>query len=273
MALPNGIVRVLTSVVAIPIIVIATLLGDFYFLTFVLLIGLISYHEFHTMIQIKGSNTNLVIGLIAVAIIITNSYTSLIDLEWILISIPFVLLVIELFRNSGSAIYNVGTTLLGIFYIGLFAGTIELIREFYSGNYLLYNQGGYIIISMLASIWICDSAAYYIGSAFGKHKLFPRVSPNKSWEGSIAGFVFAVIGMAATKVIILDFFNWQHVIIIGVIVGTIGQIGDLVESLIKRDAGVKDSSSIVPGHGGIFDRFDSLFFSAPAVYVYMYYFV
>ncbi|MFB3056342.1 MAG: phosphatidate cytidylyltransferase, partial [Ignavibacteriaceae bacterium] len=128
-----------------------------------------------------------------------------------------------------------------------------------------------LIISIFASIWICDSAAFFGGTSLGKHKLFPRVSPNKSWEGAIFGLLFAVIAMVISKVIIIDFLSWLDVIIIGIIVGIIGQIGDLIESLFKRDAGVKDSSALIPGHGGIFDRFDSLLYSAPAVFLYIKY--
>ena len=134
-----------------------------------------------------------------------------------------------------------------------------------------YTQGGLLIISIFASIWICDSAAFFGGTALGKHKLFPRVSPNKSWEGAIFGLLFAVIAMVISKAIILDFLSWFDVITIGSIVGIIGQIGDLIESLFKRDAGVKDSSGLIPGHGGIFDRFDSLLYAAPAVLLYIKY--
>ena len=125
-----------------------------------------------------------------------------------------------------------------------------------------------MIISIFVSIWICDSAAYFIGSAYGLHKLMPRVSPKKSWEGAIAGFVFAVIGMIAARELVLEFLELRDAIAIGLIVGAFGQIGDLVESLLKRDNHVKDSSSIIPGHGGILDRFDSLLFTAPIVYLY-----
>ncbi|MCB0751334.1 MAG: phosphatidate cytidylyltransferase, partial [Ignavibacteriae bacterium] len=164
-------------------------------------------------------------------------------------------------------------TFLGILYIGLFSSTILMIREFFADSEMLYPEGGYLIISIMVSIWVCDSAAFFLGSAFGKHKLFPRVSPNKSWEGAIAGFIFAIITMIAAKATVLDILTLTDVIIIGTIVGVIGQIGDLVESLIKRDAGVKDSSALIPGHGGIFDRFDSLFLTAPAVYCYLHFFI
>jgi phosphatidate cytidylyltransferase len=100
----------------------------------------------------------------------------------------------------------------------------------------------------------------------------PRVSPNKSWEGAVAGFVFAVSGMIAARELVLDFLTMRDAVAIGFIVGLFGQIGDLIESLLKRDTHVKDSSSIIPGHGGILDRFDSLLFTAPIVYLYLTFF-
>ena len=138
---------------------------------------------------------------------------------------------------------------------------------------MLYTEAGYLIISIFASIWVCDSAAYFIGSALGKHKLFPRVSPKKSWEGAIAGFIFAVVTLIAARELLLDILSLTDAVIIGILIGIFGQLGDLVESLLKRDAGVKDSSSIIPGHGGIFDRFDSILFTVPIVYLYFYFFI
>jgi phosphatidate cytidylyltransferase len=159
--------------------------------------------------------------------------------------------------------------LLAILYAGLFSASIIGIREFYSDVPLSYTNGGFIIISIFITLWMTDSAAYFIGSAIGKHKLFPRVSPNKSWEGAIAGFVFAIITLVVLKSILLNFLDWTDVIAFGIIIGIFGQVGDLIESLIKRDANVKDSSNIIPGHGGIFDRFDSLLFSAPIIFLYL----
>jgi len=181
------------------------------------------------------------------------------------------LLGVELFRKKGSAILNLGTTFLGIFYIGIFSTTFISLREFYSVDFESDIYGAYLIISILASIWIGDSAAYYGGTTFGRHKLFPRVSPKKSWEGAIFGFIFSVGTMILAKELVLHFLSLQSAVVVGIITGTVGQIGDLVESLLKRDAAVKDSSSIIPGHGGFFDRFDSLLFSAPAIWLYLKY--
>jgi phosphatidate cytidylyltransferase len=180
-----------------------------------------------------------------------------------------ILTIVELFRNKGSAIVNLGTTLIGILYIGLFASALVSIREYYPAE---YTRGGAFILSILFSIWICDSAAFFGGTALGKHKMFPRVSPKKSWEGAVFGLLFAVAAMISSKAVFLDFISWKDAVLIGLIIGIVGQLGDLVESLFKRDAGVKDSSDFIPGHGGVFDRFDSLLYVAPVVFLYIKYF-
>lgn len=261
--------RVIVALIGVPLIVVVSLLGKIFFLIFILAIGLISYYEYSKMVRNKHSYPNKLIGYLSVGLIIINEYKNFIDYHTFFLILIVLLLLLELFRNRESAIANLGSTLLGIFYIGFFAAAIINLREFYSDSVFTYNQGGYLIISILVSIWICDSAAYFVGSAYGIHKLMPRVSPKKSWEGAIAGFVFSVAGMIAARELLLDFMQLQDAIAIGFIVGIFGQIGDLIESLLKRDAHVKDSSSIIPGHGGIFDRFDSLLFCAPIIYLYL----
>lgn len=267
MPMSNGVLRVLVSIIAIPVILAASYFGRYFFLFFVLVISLISFYEFSVLALNKNMHVNMIGGLLIVLFFVVNSYLKFIDNYASLLIVVAALCVIELFRNKNSTLLNLGGTLLGILYIGLFSSALISIREFYiqpEGNYL---HGGFLIISIFAAIWICDSAAYYIGTALGKHRLFPRVSPKKSWEGAIAGFVFALLAMIASKIIVLDFLSWNSAIGIGIIVGLIGQIGDLIESLFKRDSGVKDSSSLIPGHGGIFDRFDSLIFSAPLILI------
>jgi len=129
--------------------------------------------------------------------------------------------------------------------------------------------GGFTVVAIFATIWICDTAAYFGGKTFGKHKLFVKVSPNKTWEGAVFGFIFSVLTMLAAKILVIDYLSYQHAIVIGALVGIFGQIGDLIESRFKRDSGVKDSSSIIPGHGGVYDRFDSLIYVSPIVYLYI----
>lgn len=205
-----------------------------------------------------------------------------------LLFVPLILLA-ELFRNKGSAISNTSATLAGVAYVSLCLGSLVGLRELFVPNDFpfhayfnfvgaaipqdivdqVYRWGALTVVSVLASIWMCDSAAYFAGKALGKHKLFERVSPNKTWEGAIAGFIGAVGAFALAQSLALPYMSLTTALICGCIVGVFGQLGDMVESLLKRDAGVKDSSSLIPGHGGVLDRFDSLIFVSPLIFFYL----
>ena len=272
MALGNHAVRVIVAIIAIPVIIAAAYFGGVYFFAFVLAITLISYHEFYVMVKKKDIYANLTVGFIGIAVILLNFYRAFIDIYSLILLLIIILFLVELFRNRKSALLNIGATLVGVFYLGLFGSAILRIREFYPNVGELYERGGYLMISIFASIWLCDSAAFWGGSKLGKHKLFPRVSPNKSWEGSIFGFLFSVLVLFLAKILVLDFLSITNALIIGAIIGIFGQVGDLIESLIKRETGVKDSSSLIPGHGGMFDRFDSLFYTSPVILLYLTYF-
>ena len=114
--------------------------------------------------------------------------------------------------------------------------------------------------------WACDTGAFFTGKAFGKHKIAPVLSPNKTYEGSLGGLVFTMlIALGAGYIIKLP---WHHSIIMGALFGILSQVGDLSESAIKREIGIKDFGSVVPGHGGFLDRIDSMLFTAPAAYYY-----
>lgn len=130
----------------------------------------------------------------------------------------------------------------------------------------------FLMISILSLIWVNDSFAFLIGKNFGKHKLFPSVSPKKTIEGFIGGLVFSLLAALFISKFNLDFsmLNW---LIISVLVSALGTTGDLVESKFKRQAGIKDSGNIMPGHGGILDRLDSLLFAAPFVYLFINYII
>lgn len=271
--------RVFVAIVAIPIILWICMEGGWWFFTFVSLLSVVGLWEFYQLSEAKGANVLKVLGGIAVLFIDLSFFTQgrekvfpviYSDAQTILIVALFLMMLaglIELFRNKSSALNNLSHTMLGVLYVGLFFGTLISIREFFIDSE--YQRGGYLVISILASIWLCDTAAYQVGVKFGKHKLFPRVSPNKSWEGAIAGFLFAMITMALAHHFFLDFLSTSTMWFLGIAVGVFGQLGDLLESLFKRDAGVKDSSQIIPGHGGVLDRFDSLLLVSPIVYLYL----
>lgn len=311
MALGNLTQRILVAVVAIPLIVLIAFAGGVPFFVLVALIAATALGEFYSLAKAKGAFPQTTVGLLfglcinlvflydklqrAVVGFLSASglavpFPSMTQLFLIvlLLFIPFILLV-ELFRNKGSALLNVAITVLGVCYVSLFLGCFIGLRElFVPADFPLFRYfplhgasvpdevvttidrwGAWTVISVLASIWLCDTAAFHVGKVFGKHKLFPRVSPNKTWEGAIAGFVFAVATFVAAQYLVLPYLPVAGAIVCGTIVGVFGQLGDLVESLLKRDAGVKDSSTLIPGHGGVLDRFDSLLFVSPLVYLYL----
>ncbi|MEC8900152.1 MAG: phosphatidate cytidylyltransferase, partial [Candidatus Neomarinimicrobiota bacterium] len=125
------------------------------------------------------------------------------------------------------------------------------------------------------SVWACDSAAFILGSLWGSSKIFPRISPNKSWFGSLSGLIAAVLVFYAFQYygVLGDIFTIKNALIMGLISGIIGQIGDYYESMLKRDAGVKDSGTLLRGHGGILDRFDSLIFATPTMFIYIHFII
>jgi phosphatidate cytidylyltransferase len=206
----------------------------------------------------------------------------------LLFFVPLVFLV-ELFRNHGSALANIAVTVTGALYLAMSLGSLVGTRElfvpgdfpFYSyfnlvGSVIpdeivsrVYRWGALTVITVFASIWMCDSMAYFVGRRYGKHKLFERVSPNKTWEGAVAGFIGAVAMFLVGESLTLPYLSFADALVCGCLVGVFGQLGDMVESLLKRDAGVKDSSSLIPGHGGALDRFDSLIFVSPLIFLYL----
>jgi len=267
--LSNTAVRIIVSVIAIPLILWICILGGVYFLTLIGGIGVLAYQEFHAIAKKKSASPVSLVAYPAVIAIIANAYFHFADYQVLLLIIISLLLFTELFRNRGSSINNLGTTFIVIFYVAFFVSSIVELREFFGGSI----KGAWLIMSVLASIWICDSAAYFGGLSLGKHRLYERVSPKKSWEGAMFGLVFAVAAFIGSRYVVLDFLSLTDVAVLGIIVGVFGQMGALVESLLKRDAGVKDSSSLIPGHGGVLDRFDSLIAVAPLVFIYLKFFV
>ncbi len=266
---PDLFQRVLVSVIAIPLILLLVYLGKIYFTLFVTAIVLLTLYEFYKLAEQKSANPDYLSGFIYSILIIWIFYSKQISL-FLPITFLFIAFVaiFNLTRVQNNSFLNVGMTVFGAIFLSLFYSTLIGIREKFEQD---YTHGAYIIMVMLAAIWICDSAAYFGGTAFGKHRLLERISPKKSIEGAIFGFVFAILTFVAGKFLLLNFLNWYDVIYMGLVVGIIGQIGDLVESMFKRDVNCKDSSNILPGHGGILDRFDSLLFVSPFIYFYLSY--
>lgn len=270
MDLKNFAIRTLVAVLFGPAILFSAGVGGKVFLGVIIAIVSLAMYEFYDLAAHKGSRPQKILGIITGVLVCYTLFTSRTDLLWVVLSVSFlVFTTVELFRNEQGSILNVAGTLMGIFYVASSLGFLLLIRELPVQFNLPYDRGGDLVILTFLVIWMCDIAASIIGSLLGKHKLFERVSPNKTVEGTVAGFVIAIITAYLCQAIFVDHLALLHAMVIGAICGSLGQVSDLTESLFKRDAAVKDSSKIIPGHGGFLDRFDSPILAAPAVYFYL----
>jgi phosphatidate cytidylyltransferase len=158
-------------------------------------------------------------------------------------------------QNLASTISNIGITLFGIFYIGFLLSHVSLIRNMTDGKQW--------VLFLILTVWAGDISAFLCGSFFGKHKLYPKISPKKTFEGLGGAIVGSVIVALVFALLFIPRLEVGHCILLAIGVGILGQMGDFTESMLKRSAQVKDSGSLIPGHGGMLDRLDSFLFSAP----------
>ena len=258
-------VRLAVAIIGIPLLVFFVLEGGVYFYLFSVIVTLVGQWEMYHLLEMKNTRPNfwpgILLGQIILAIIFSGSQYYLVILG--ILTIMYIVGA-EMFRNHESALLNVSGTFLGVIYPTFFWGMLLYLRLYFRNLYKIEgNLGGIFIIILFVAIWTCDTFAYFIGMKFGKNRLFERVSPKKSWEGAIAGLVGAFLIYLLVYFLKIIPITMDVAITSALIVGIIGQFGDLVESWFKRDAGVKDSSNILPGHGGVLDRFDSIMFSVP----------
>lgn len=176
----------------------------------------------------------------------------------------FALLFLFRIRNISDAAREVACSLLAFIYIPFLLMHLVMLRQTPFGVQ-------WLLVIMLI-VMTNDSAAYYTGSAFGKTRLYPLVSPKKSVEGALGGLLGSLCGTLAAKYIFFSQLTFVDVFVTALVIGALGQAGDLFESLLKRSFGVKDSGTIIPGHGGVLDRLDSILFAAPVTYYYAIYF-
>jgi phosphatidate cytidylyltransferase len=261
--------RIAVAFIGIPTIVILTYLGGWYFFLMLVVISSAAQWEFYNMHKKESVKPQVLKGLIGGFFILLGVQTG----AWFIIGgILLILLMIiianEMFLHHENGAINIGITLAGILYVPLFLGTLMFSRLHFDNTLPDIAFAGFkIIMILLVAIWICDTFAYGVGVRFGKHKLNEKVSPNKTIEGAVAGLAGAIGTLLIVKILHIFPLDWIGAILIGSVVGVIGQIGDLVESWFKRNAGVKDSSNLLPGHGGMLDRFDSLIFLSPALLI------
>ena len=255
--------RIISSVIIIAIIC-AIITSKFLCGLGVTLLIIGGLYEYFVMLEKKGINIYKYFGIgigtiIPLSIVLRFEPTKSWELLFIVLALLFLILMQFKRRNNSGVIVDISTTLFGILYVSWFFSFLIKIRYLESGLAFL---AALLIITKLG-----DIGAYLVGSNFGKHLLIPRISPNKTIEGSLGGLAFSVIGALACNVFLG--FNYFHLILIGLSLGVLGQLGDLSESLLKRDCQVKDSGNLFPGMGGVLDEIDSLLFAGPVFYFYL----
>ncbi len=234
----------------------------FYGVFFVLLV--LGMWEFYAIAKRSGARPLRFLGLLTGVTIFSAGYrySFFNDSFWIYFIVLeiFLILTVETFRHSKTTVINISTVLAGLLYVAIPITVIQ---------YLFFREyNPYLVLSIFFIIWANDSGAYVIGSLFGKHKLAKSISPKKTWEGAIGG---SVVSMLLPMFLPQSFLPFELIdrFTLTLVVVIFSTLGDLFQSKLKRSVNIKDSGNILPGHGGILDRIDSMLFAFPAVFVYL----
>ena len=244
-------------------------LSPFAFAILVTVFIVLGLNEFFIFIENKQIGVNRKLGIIlGVAFAWATYFEYKISSDWFIFSIPLVCLIIfiiQFTKRDNRAVLSISTILFGLVYVSWFLSFLIRIRTISLGNELLNRQlVAYLILVTKSG----DIGAYFVGTRLGRHSLIPRISPKKTVEGAVGGLAISVIASLACATF-LPLFSLMDLLILGILLGVLAQIGDLSESLIKRDCEVKDSGRTLPGLGGVLDAVDSLLFTAPVFYFYL----
>ena len=251
--------RILSAIIGTVILVLIVSKGDIYLNTGVFLISIIGLREFYQAVEKKEYSPLYYIGYLSTFLIYLSSFYIQIDILFALMFSLISSLIIYLFSKNIS-LSDIGITILGILYVPFLFSYINLL------------EGSMYIWLIFIIPFGTDTFAYLGGKYFGKRKLWPEISPNKTIEGSIGG----VLGSLLLTILFALYLKLQSIYLLAflaIIVSMFSQIGDLVASKIKRTSGIKDYGKIMPGHGGVLDRFDSIILSTPLIYYYIIYFL
>ena len=256
--------REITALVAAPAAIWITGWGpSWLFNATVALIAVLAMYEFLALGKAKGYDVPtvlcIVIMLIIMAAFIIEDLSVELGMFTALLIIPASYVVTK--KSLENSLPSSAIAVLATTYVGMLSGSLIRLHNDFPEGYKL-------VFFLLLVVWLGDTGAYYVGKQFGKHKLSPRISPKKTIEGLIGGISASVIAAVVIHYTFFPKFPLLHAVIAGVLLSIAGVIGDLAESMWKRSAAVKDSGTLIPGHGGFLDRFDSILFTAPILYCY-----
>ena len=262
--------RLVTAAIGVPVAIVCSLVGGIPFLIAVNLVILFGLVEFYRMMEAKGIRPYKTVGVAAGLGVSWYVYFQGGVFSSLFITLVLlIIMVLELFRRDGElAVFHISSTILGVFYVAWLGSHIILLRQLGEGA-PAGDLGGSFVLLTLALAWGTDTGAFFVGNALGKRKLLPRVSPEKSVEGAWGGVATALAAAFIAKATFASYLTAVDALALGLVAPVAAVLGDLVESLMKRDVRIKDTSHALPGHGGMLDRFDSVLFVAPLVYYYL----
>lgn len=269
--------RIATAITGIIAAVYIISYGKWVFASTILVLMLLAWHEYCSMMTRRDIKPSYLLGAAGIVLLWATAWLgNTQEILAVFLLAVFAALVQAVLQPARFNIADAVFTIAGISYVGL--SLIHLVLLRFTGDSLLLptkfgemSAGAVYLWLAFVGTWASDTFAYFVGSKFGRHKLAPAISPAKTWEGTIGGVAGSVLGTgllgAACGLSIV------HSAAIGLLIGVVAPLGDLAESVIKRYTGVKDSGRLLPGHGGVLDRFDSVMFAAPVVYYYVHAFI
>ena len=263
--------RIGSGVAFVPLLILLAVVGGLAFWVFVVLLVAAGLLEFYGMMRSRGLRPYRRLGIGAGLALLWVCYRpDTPHVAFLVTSTLLLVLALELRRPEATRrVEDIAVTCFGVLYVGWLSAHLVLLRELPWQVGTPYADGWRYLLLAFFLTWSCDTGAYAIGRMFGRNRPWTRISPRKSVEGSMGGFVAAILGGLGARAWFAPFLSVVDALALGALVGVFAQVGDLVESLLKRDTDHGDSSELIPGHGGILDRFDSLYFAAPVVFYYL----
>jgi len=250
--------RLLVAIVGVPLALLVIIWGGYAFLAFALIVTLLGLHEYYNMV--RPYRPNLLIGyVVGAGTLVAVYFGGLSGLAGGFAAGLALLVMWSLRAGPGDHLTGrMSVTIFGLVWVVMGISYLMMLRAL--------EHGVALVLLAVGVTWFNDSFAYAIGRFIGRHKLAPRISPNKTIEGAIGGLVGSVLFAIGVKIYNPEWLSLRDAVILGVVIGVAGQLGDLLESAVKRDLRVKDSGRILPGHGGVLDRFDSIFLAGVVAY-------
>ena len=269
--------RTITGLSMVFLILAALYLDRFFFAVIFLVVVILGLLEFYSITTTEKYKPQKISGTILGTLLYLgiSSYhffqrpVQVVFPLFLFLPVLFTPFIIELFRKKDKPLINVAFTILGIIYVAFPLSLLNSMNDPQCG--LAFKHFPTFLTMYFLITWIYDTGAYLVGKNFGKHKFFERISPKKTWEGVIGGTIIALVAAFGFSFLADDRIHLVHLLILTLLIVIFGTFGDLTESLFKRDLNLKDSGKILPGHGGILDRFDTIFISAPFVFLYFLY--